>query len=374
MQPLNLINTIQNLARSDKPAIEAARDAPQKGTPKLEIGQEVQGTVQSKVSEGVFKVQVAGQTLQMRLPGNLQGGDAVRLQVVAVSPRLTFSIIASQNPISKPEQIGSAARMLSNLAEQPLEKPTIQQIAKGSVWPSADQPPDAKQLAAGLRDALANSGLFYESHQAQWVRGERTTAQLLVEPQNLIMGRRGPEGASPGGEPKPGAEVKPGPESQAAARGAQQVALGSVAEEASTPSSSVAGQVAQSRPAGESGLNIARELLPLVQQQLHTLETHQMVWIGQVWPGQVMQWEIQGQPEHHPRQQEERQWSTDMELALPRLGDVHARFVLDSNGLKLTLHAADTQTVDLFNQALPALKDALTAAEVPLAAVRVEQT
>lgn len=389
MLPANLISTLQTLSRSGTPLVTAATDA---AVPKLEPGQKVQGTVQSQVSEGVFKVQVAGQTLQMRLPGSVQSGDLLNLQVVSTSPRLTFSIAASANPISNPEQIAIAAgllsdttqrpverltvqqsrgtavwqaaeqtpegkqpagelrsalpeqisttaRLLSDITQRPMEKAFVQQAGSAAVWQVRGQAPDPKQLAGALKDALGNSGLFYESHQAQWVSGERSTAQLLVEPQNQL------------------------PDKQ------NQLPDKSIAtfttDQPAPP---------QGKAATDSTMPIAKELLPLVQQQLHTLENHQLTWVGQVWPGQQMQWEIQGQPEQHPRQQEERQWSTEMELALPKLGDVHAKLVFGQGGVKLTLHAADTATVALFNRAMPSLHSALSENDLPLTAVIVEKS
>lgn len=309
----------------------------------LEPGQQVQGLVQYKVSEGMFKVQVAGQTLQMRLPGNIQGGDTIKLEVVSLQPRLTFGLIASTNPLSTPEQIGSAARLLSNLAERPIERPVVQQLGNKAVWPTEQEVPDTKLLAGALRETLGKSGLFYESHQAQWIRGERSINQLLEEPQNQLTGK---------GVPLSSAE--------------QNAALDKASlAQANTP--------VQTRAPGDHTQPIAKELVHLVQQQLHTLEQHHLVWMGQVWPGQQMQWEIQGQPERQSRQQDERQWSTEMELALPMLGDVHARLVFAESGLRVALRASDPATADLFNQALPRLRDALADAGIPLAAAVVEK-
>ena len=87
-----------------------------------------------------------------------------------------------------------------------------------------------------------------------------------------------------------------------------------------------------------------------------------------------MQWEIQGEPEHPVRQPDERQWSTEMELALPRLGDVHARLVFTESGLRLTLQAADSATIDLFSRALPQLRNSLAKADIALLAAAVEKS
>lgn len=379
MLPTNLISALQNLTRAsdNKPLVTATPDPTASKTPQLNVGQEVQGTIQSKLGEGLFKVQVASQSLQMRLPNVLQSGDVVKLQVISNSPRLTFSMIASQNPLSTPEQIGSTARMLSNLADQPLERPAVQQLGRGSVWPSADKAPDTKQLAGDLRTTLSNSGLFYESHQAQWVRGERSTAQLLVEPQNVLTGRTPPQTG----------EGKAAPSAPAATAAQQAVLAKAGAEQQGTQAAQATGKETEPvmlkadtpppalhRPAQDSGQNIARELMPLVQQQLHALETHQLTWIGQVWPEQEMRWTVQGDAEHRRSREEGRQWSTDMELSLPRLGGVQARFVLGREGLQLTLRPTTDETANLFQQALPNLRDALSAANIPLVQAKVERT
>ncbi|MDO8811666.1 MAG: flagellar hook-length control protein FliK [Gallionella sp.] len=356
MLPANVISALQVLSNSGKPLIAAAKDASAPIT-KLEPGQQLQGAVQSKISEGLFKVQVAGETLQMRLPGNIQSGDVIKLEVLAIQPRITFGMVASTNPLSTPEQIGATARLLSNLAELPIERPIVRQLGNKAVWPAAQQIPDAKLLAEGLREALGKSGLFYESHQAQWVRGERSTSQLLQEPQNLLTGKNLLLSATGAGLTASGVPVSgTGPENKISA-----------AQEFSN-----AQAIAKS---GDTALPVAKELVHLVQQQLHTLEQHHLVWMGQVWPGQQMQWEIQGQPEHQARQQQdERQWSTEMELDLPRLGGVHARLVFAANGLRLTLNAADSATVDLFNRDLPKLRNSLADAGIALAAAVVEKS
>ncbi len=323
MQPTSQISNLQLLARSERPLIIGAEPS---AVAKLEPGQRIQAVIQEQISPGMYKTQVAGQSMQMQLPGEQKIGSLIELHVISTDPRLTLSFLASTTPTATQEQISSTSRLLANLADLPLARTFIQSTAGRPVWQATGAAPDVPQLAAALKDALANSGLFYESHQAQWVRGERSTAQLLVEPQN-----------------QPAQQQTTGTESS------------------------------QSKIPADSGLPIAKELIPLVQQQLHTLETHQLTWTGQVWPGQQMQWEIQGQPEHQSRQTDERQWSTEMELAMPKLGDVHARLIFGQNGLQLTLHAADEQSAKLFNLKLPALALNLNNAGVHLITAVVEK-
>lgn len=366
MLPANVISALQVLSNSGKPLIAAAQDTPAPIT-KLEVGQQLQGEVQSRISEGLFKVQVAGETLQMRLPGNIKSGDVIKLEVLAIQPRITFGMIASTNPLSTPEKIGSTARLLSNLADLPIERPIVQQLGNKAVWPTAQQNPDAKLLAEGLREALGKSGLFYESHQAQWVRGERSTSQLLQEPQNLLTGKNLLL-------PATGQRVAANPNSVPRSPENELPDFGSNSRDRVSLSQESQNTPAMAKPSGDAALPVAKELVHLVQQQLHTLEQHHLVWAGQVWPGQQMQWEIQGQPEHQTRQQDERQWSTEVELDLPRLGGIHARLVFAASGLRLTLNAADSATADLFNQALPKLKNSLADAGITLATAVVEKS
>jgi hypothetical protein len=53
---------------------------------------------------------------------------------------------------------------------------------------------------------------------------------------------------------------------------------------------------------------------------------------------------------------------------------VHARLVFSAHGLELRLHAADTNTLALFNRALPKLQSALADANIPLTAAVVERS
>ena len=335
MLPANLSNALKVLARSDKPLITAETTV---ASSKLAVGQQLQGTVLAQLKSGAYNVSVAGQTVQMRLPSEIRTGQLVALRVVSVSPQLSLSLLGSTNPLSTHEQIGATARLLADLAELPGKRMPVQQLGGTAVWPSHETAPDSKQLATALRTALANSGLFYESHQAEWVKGGRSTAQLLVEPQNRLL------------------DLVPRNELNKNTAELQTT---------TTTTGEVAKQVAQTM--------VAKELIPLVQQQLHAIETHQLTWVGQVWPEQQMQWEIQGE-DPHIHDEVERRWRTELELALPKLGDVHAKLAFSANGLELRLQTSDAATLGLFERAMPKLRAALAQADINLNAAIVEHT
>lgn len=349
MLPADLLNTLKALALTQKPLPAAAPDPVKAGggSP-FEQGQRLQGQVMAEVSSGVFKVRIASQTVQMPLPSSIRSGDTVELQVLSLQPRLTFSMVASANPLSTPEQLSSTSRLLSALSQQHQqpEKAQIRASQSEPLWVSS-KPPQVQQLASQLREALSNSGLFYESHQAQWLEGARTTAQLMQEPQNRA------------------------PVNHQATAGNQAPASSAMA----TAGQSAMAAAGQNAAAVQQGLpNIPQHLQPLVQQQLNALESGQVIWQGQVWPGQDMQWEIHEQASHGSGEGESgRQWVTQLHLDMPQLGAVTAMLRFNSAGVSLTLDAAAGETRALLGNASSQLVAALSSAGIPVVSTLVTQ-
>lgn len=334
MLPVNLLNALKeyNVAAQKTP-LPIAADAAAKTGSQFELGQKVQGTVQAQLATNIFKVSVSGQLVQMELPPSIRSGDTVALQVIALQPRLTFSMIGSEIPLSTPEQLGATAKMLSSLSQQAPEKAYVRAAQSTPLW-EAPQAPVTKQLAGILQEALSNSGLFYESHQAQWLGGDRSTAQLMQEPQNMT-----PEQA----------------------RAVTQELLSS-SNQANTPTS----------PEGKS-LGIPDHLQPLVQQQLNALETNHMMWQGNIWPDQDMKWEVHEQAAQSPAEEGQRQWVTQIQLDLPNLGAVAATLRLNSAGLSLRLNADTPQTRAVLGNASTRLVSSLADAGIPVVSTQVTQ-
>lgn len=344
MLPANLISTLKALSLTDKPLITAT---PAKGSAnpagQFAIGQRVQGTVQAQVAPNTFNVRVADQLLQMQLPNFIRPGDTLVLQVASLQPRLTFSLAASSNPVSTPESLSAASRLLSSLSQQPLERSYVRPIQSAPLWTGERVLPDTTQLANKLHDALSHSGLFYESHQAQWIAGTRATTQLMQEPQNLLAPT----------QPKP---VQPQP-SQPLPAQPQQAAIAKSMETASNATPNAAAGNEQRN----TNAHIPDHLQTLVQQQMNALETHQVLWQGQVWQGQEMRWEVreESQQRNGP-QQETGQWTTRIDLDLPHLGNISARLDFSGNTLKLSFSVPDAQTRAMLNSSSPQLIAALS--------------
>ena len=352
MLPANLIPTLKALSHTDKPLITATPDKGSANAAKqFELGQKVQGTVQAQVAPNVFNVRVANQLLQMQLPPFIRSGDTITLQVVSLLPRLTFTLAASSNPVSTPESLSAASRMLSSLSQQPLEKSYVRPIQSSPLWTGGQVQPDTTLLASKLHDALSHSGLFYESHQAQWIAGTRPTTQLLLEPQNQL--------------PKTQLSQNPARPDQL-----QQTATLKGAEINNTP--------LPNPPAGNDQRSVApripEHLQTLVQQQMNALETHQVVWQGQVWQGQEMRWEVREESPRHTRQgEQEGQWITQIHLDLPNLGNVSARLSFNGNAINLSFDVSDAQTREILGNASSQLVAALSERGIPVTNTQFSQ-
>jgi hypothetical protein len=349
MLPANLISTLKALALTDKPLITATPDKNAANAGKqFELGQKVQGTVQAQVAPNIFRVQVANQLLQMQLPAFIRSGDIITLQVASLQPRLTFSLAASSNPVSTPESLSATSRLLSSLSQQPLERSYVRPIQSAPLWTGAQALPDTAQLAGKLHDALSHSGLFYESHQAQWIAGTRPTTQLLLEPQNQLT-------------PKPQNVLQQNTNARSADTASN-----------ATLSTQVTQTGTEQRPVAP---NIPEHLQTLVQQQLGALETHQVLWQGQVWQGQEMRWEVSEETPHRNSQGvEEGQWNTQIHLDLPNLGGVSARLSFNGNALNLSLDVSDAQTRDKLGSASSQLVAALSERGIPVTHTQITQT
>lgn len=339
-----LAAALGKLSLNDKPLIAAAID---KVSPvaalKLQVGQQLQGTVQTQTAPSQFQVRINDQLVQLQLPAFVRSGDTINLQVASLQPRLTFSILASSNPISTSEQLSSASKLLSSLSQQPFEQRYTKPVESAPLWTTSAVAPDTNVLAGKLHQALSHSGLFYESHQAQWIAGMRSTPQLMQEPQNQLV-------HTSMNTPTLNAQPSVLDSQSAVALPTQQTSTHNA-----IPS-------------------IPEHLQPLVQQQLHALETHQVLWQGQAWQGQEMRWEVREESGHRTNAGEvDGQWVTEIQLDLPHLGAVSARLSFSHGAVSLTLNARDEQTREVLGRASTQLLSALNQRDIHVQQTRIEQ-
>ena len=387
MLPVNILNALKDYTLAQtltQKTPVAAADAVAKTGQQFELGQKLQGTVQAQVAPNVFKVNVSGQLVQMELPASVSSGDTVALQVVSLQPRLTFSMVNSATPLSTPEELSATSRMLSSMSQQAPEKAYVQATQSAPLW-ETPHPPESSQLAGKLQEALSNSGLFYESHQAQWLGGERTTAQLMHEPQNLTPEQARAAVGSPsvktaGGDTAGKPVIMNDAVSKAVVASDDTNKSNSADKTATTNSSAITSNPADASASKQPNISqvtdgklpsIPDHLQPLVQQQLNALETNQMMWQGNVWPGQNMQWEVHEQATQNSAIEGQRQWVTQIQLDLPNLGAVAATLRLNSAGLSLTLNADNPQTRSVLGNASTQLVSSLSDAGIPVLSAQV---
>lgn len=304
---------------------------------------------------------VNGKTVTLQLDQPASVGEKLELQVVARTPQLVTAQRAEPGAAagSYPyTSLSRAGQMISALLAPEGKAPPAAALNRGQ--PLLAQPPQSgAELASVLSKAVTQSGLFYEAHQAQWVAGKLPLAALLEEPQGqhsepaTIAAQAAPTGR-PGEIQAPTSHAPEVPAARAAAPAAA----------SAEPARSQAALPAQALPA---------DLRPLVQQQLDAAATQRLLWHGEVWPGQTMQWQVEhDQSGSGSGAEAEERWHTTLRLSAPRLGEVQAAIQLSGGGVRIALATSYGASATDLRAATPALEQALASAGVPLLGITVK--
>ena len=383
--------------------------------PQLGLGQTVRAQVTARLTDGSFRVVVNNAPLKLLLPAGTKAGDVVTLRVVAREPQLELAL---DHPVESVQpRLSGAGRLIGQILREPVQ---AQPQQSQPVTPAPVL--DAAELAQPLARAIQVSGLFYESHQARWIDGDYPLALLQEEPQNAAAGPRRaidphspgstmptdsslalPAGigladaldalaeastehaaddpahshgrSAPGGEGEVLAHEKSSPAAPAAAARPRGDALPDEHSADATAADAMRAPGDAARPAADGDdlpqARIARELLPVVRQQLDAIETRQIVWQGELWPGQPIRWQI-ADPESDPQQpQAGREWLTRFVLRLPALGEVGADLAVGARGVRIVVTARDSAAAEALRTAAPELAQALEAAGLRVGTLEV---
>jgi len=388
MLPLDIATSsyrdLQSLVKAVLPDLIRVNGIQSKQNSQFQTGERYTAQILTKTGSTRFQVQVGESVLDLTLPVDKSVGQSLDLTVVTDQPQLRFALTrdlvkvvrqqkspgepgdAERPPEFTQTQISNSAKVLSRLINQ-LEQPQLQTTALvknakdaltsemiSTTQPLVMQvPPKAEELAAKLSKAFSQSGLFYESHQVQWLSGERSLKELLAEPQGQLSvrnkfikqsaeGNDSPISKSPNDIPKTKEE-------------ADIQALTTFLTKEKTVSSEV----------------IHPQIRPVVESQLSGLNTNELVWRGEVWPGQLMQWQIHDDPKHRSPTSadasEIAEWSTSLKLELPHLGNVEFTIRLQDDKLYLHAQSVSIKTDTQLVQALPQLTDSLKQMNLELA-------
>jgi hypothetical protein len=315
-------------------AIERDQAAPRAAFEQLRVGQTLTGLVKSQ-AKGLSLVEIDGQTVAMRLPTQAAVGDTLRLRFAGHMPQPVFMLETPEAAASDAPQLSQTARMLSDIMQRIPERtlPTLTPAA-----PLLDQASaNPAELALALRTALVRSGLFYESHLANWAVGQDSLEGLMQEPQNRLTAE--------------------------ATRAVAALALPD------------ATQATDPKP--------VNPMHTLLTQQLQVLESPHFAWRGELWPGQMLEWQVRQETDPPHTNQDgagtataheaESSWESSLKLTLPHLGSLNVHIKLDARqafSIRMTPEQAETGSLLQKNQAR--LVDKLAAAGCTLQTVTVQ--
>ena len=376
------MQTEANLLQPVAPVHEIPADLPE-----LRTGQAFSARIQEVLPDNTYRALVAGKQLTLQLPEGAKTGDQLELVVIDRSAKVVIARQLETGPAATDEsapypfaKFSAAARLIGNLLPAEGQSPPPAQLNRGQ--PLLAEPPQsqsaAMQLAPTLAKAVTQSGLFYESHQAQWVSGKLPLEQLLQEPQGQ---RSAPtafqhaaaeieaRAATPAGVAE--RPVTAGNILQNLLAGNEKVGAGGTAQNTVQPAQTAPQTAPQTATLAQQ---VPDDLRPLVQQQLEAIASQRMMWHGEVWPQQQMDWEIEQDNEREAGagDEEAARWRTTLSLTTPRLGRVDANLQLSANGVRITLATPyGASAADMRDEA-PKLAAALAAAGVPLLGLQVK--
>jgi hypothetical protein len=282
---------------------------------------------------------VADQILEFVMPKGIRRGDLINLFFITDEPHQTF--LMARFGRSGDSTVSDTGRWLSGfLGEESGKIPaqaTLDILRTLLAEPTTDAPLLGRMLQQGLRE----SGLFYESHLARWFGGDYPLDEIIREPQ----GRLSPRLAQAGGE------------------------TGIPADElvrASVLTGSTEVMEAVFRKAGNSMAHegIAdQRTLPMVGEQLSALQNGQLVFRGDLFPGQRLEWSVAEREAGRNRSgSRERSWETSVTINLPSLGPVTALLALDGTRIAVKVHAQDGATVPVLETGRARLAEQLEGA------------
>ncbi|AXL52237.1 flagellar hook-length control protein FliK [Paraburkholderia caffeinilytica] len=269
-------------------------------------------------------------------------------------------------------------------------------------------------LAAALEQTVGESGLFYESHLAQWLAGQRPPDALAGEAQNKLVAAAAqlpldwasdadPASSAnatgrPGMSATPNGPANGAPEGNATARAmpsiqtvqaarfvAGEVLASSLSDLNGQPAHSSVHSAAASLADDGSSQNaqsmvaaVHPATVPLVRQQLDLLATGQFRWSGEAWPGAKLDWTIEQEGDEWDRSGggtasgDDQPWRTRLTLSLPTLGTVDADLTLTGTRLVARVQASPAGAARLATQG-ESFRQRLAAAGIELNGLTIRE-
>lgn len=265
------------------------------------------GHAQTEDTSAIVSLSVSteGKKIDVITGQNSSTQEIASSKTAEIAPKLPLTNAKAAD--STPDHLSSAPTSLSNTAKfisQILQAApnTGNKVNIASETPVVAAPAELKDTAATaskLQNQISKSGLFYESHVAEWAQGKRSISEIKAEPQSRD-------------DPSKISDIRSG-----------------------------------------TGLSsVSKEMGQIIHQQLNVLDQNIVRWHGELFPGQKIDWEIKKETKEtrHLQEPDDTNWQSVVRFELPNLGPVTATIHLQSNNLGLSLRAEQSDTV-------PALKD-----------------
>ena len=361
------------------PSVQQVADA----LAELVPGQRVLAEIQALLPNGAYRAIINQREVTLALPFSAKAGDTLELEVVDNEGKLVLAAVAGQTkPGAGKEAQPQAAvettlsrtgSFIATLLNRDDEAASPRPAPLNAQQPVAATPPQkGAELVPLLKEAIANSGMFYESHQSQWVSAQRPLESLLTEPQGRLSPRLADSEAAASSRRAPTGEAGVRSASASVSTAEAPEALLRNAPEAPLPAAG-RGEALPTLSAGMAQQLVAQDLVPLVQQQLEALATQTYVWQGQAWPGQAMRWEIE---EDRGRQRAAGDegpvpWQTRLTLTMPNLGEVHAALRIAGGEVTLALTAGTPEAEARLNGGNADLRNQLESAGLTVGGLSV---
>lgn len=400
MIPTDLAARLRALMETAVHPLAAVREVPT-DPPDLPTGKRFSATIQDALPDGTYRALVAGKSMTLSLPQSARTGDTLELVVIGRSAKSVVAVEAHppNQPVPLPPAATDPTATLSRTAQIIASLmnddggPSIQPTAMARSAPLLAEPPlSGKILAPVLQTAVTESGLFYEAHQAKWIAGQFPTDALLREPQarhvpplppattptastpsgSITTGLRTAQAQGTGAEAAP-----PAPEKTHAASPQLQANAGILARAVGElETAALAGNREPPPPRTLVAPTLPDDLAPLVRQQLDTLANHHVVLLGQAWPNQTLEWQIEdarrestadGPDVQSPR------WTTMLRLVLPGLGDLAATLAIEGKSVGVALRVANPRSAETLHSAGADLARTLAEAGLRLQSMTVER-
>ena len=335
----DMAKLLQSLIKGNRLALLEALNQ-QSTSSGFALGQQIKGEILASLGGGRFMVQLAEREFEFSLPKALQTGNRLNFFFITDDPQPTF--LVARFGRTGDSQVSDTGRWLSSLLGAATETMTPQ-TAMGILRALLSGPPvHAGQVGLMLQQGLRESGLFYESHLARWFCGDYPLEEILREPQGRLSHLKLPMTGMP---------------AESSMEGLARAGM-------KTGSLEVMEAIVK-----RAGVTMAHEgiadqrSLALVREQMDSLQSGQVIYRGELFPGQQMEWTVQEREAERNRSDNQGHgWDTTMRLDLPLLGAVTARLTLNGTRVSVALSADDATSAALIDAGRPELREQLEAA------------